>query len=136
MSEKGRYSTKQQGIILEYLKQNKDTFYTIDEFMDLLYKAEIHIGRTTIYRALERLQKDGAVLKIPSVEGAPAQYRYAQEDERRNYGKLVCLRCGHSIPLQCGCIDHFMSHVLEEHGFRMDQEHTIFYGYCEKCRER
>ena len=98
------------------------------------YRKEIRIGRTTVYRGLERLQKEGAVLKVPSVEGAPAQYRFIRDEERKNYGKLVCLECGHTIPLQCGCIDHFVGHVLDEHGFEIDQSRTIFYGYCDSCR--
>lgn len=104
MEEKMKYSTRQQKIILECLQEYGDTFYTIDQFMELLRGKEIQIGRTTVYRGLERLQKEGAVLKVPSVEGAPAQYRFIRDEERKNYGKLVCLECGHTIPLQCGCI--------------------------------
>ena len=110
MEEKMKYSTRQQKIILECLQEYGDTFYTIDQFMELLRGKEIQIGRTTVYRGLERLQKEGAVLKVPSVEGAPAQYRFMRDEERKNYGKLVCLECGHTIPLQCGCIDHFVGH--------------------------
>ncbi len=73
---KMKYSTRQQKIILECLQEYGDTFYTIDQFMELLRGKEIQIGRTTVYRGLERLQKEGAVLKVPSVEGAPAQYRF------------------------------------------------------------
>lgn len=95
----------------------------------------IEVGRTTVYRGLERLQKEGTVLKIPSVDGAPAQYRFVQMDERKNYGKLVCLGCGKSIPLQCGCIDEFISHILGEHCFELDQQHTILYGHCGACKK-
>ena len=108
MEEKMKYSTRQQKIILECLQEYGDTFYTIDQFMELLRGKEIQIGRTTVYRGLER--------------------------QRKNYGKLVCLECGHTIPLQCGCIDHFVGHVLDEHGFEIDQSRTIFYGYCDSCR--
>ena len=104
MEEKMKYSTRQQKIILECLQEYGDTFYTIDQFME------------------------------PAVEGAPAQYRFIRDEERKNYGKLVCLECGHTIPLQCGCIDHFVGHVLDEHGFEIDQSRTIFYGYCDSCR--
>ena len=69
MEEKMKYSTRQQKIILECLQEYGDTFYTIDQFMELLRGKEIQIGRTTVYRGLERLQKEGAVLKVPSVEG-------------------------------------------------------------------
>ena len=94
MEEKMKYSTKQQKLILECLQEYGDTFYTIDQFMEILRGKEIRIGRTTVYRGLERLQKEGAVLKVPSVEGAPAQYRFIRDEERKNYGKLVCLECG------------------------------------------
>ena len=135
MEEKMKYSTKQQKMLLECLEENSDIFYTIDQLMELLHGKDIHIGRTTVYRGLERLQKEGAVLKVPSVEGAPAQYRFVCNEERKNYGRLVCLECGHTIPLQCGCIDHFVGHVLEEHGFEIDQSRTVMYGYCSRCRQ-
>ena len=76
-----KYSTRQQKIILECLQEYGDTFYTIDQFMELLRGKEIQIGRTTVYRGLERLQKEGAVLKVPSVEGAPAQYRFIRDED-------------------------------------------------------
>ena len=63
MEEKMKYSTRQQKIILECLQEYGDTFYTIDQFMELLHGKEIQIGRTTVYRGLERLQKEGAVIK-------------------------------------------------------------------------
>ena len=111
MEEKMKYSTRQQKLILECLQEYGDTFYTIDQFMEILRGKEIRIGRTTVYRGLERLQKEGAVLKVPSVEGAPAQYRFIRDEERKNYGKL-------------------------EHGFEIDQSRTIFYGYCDECRRK
>ncbi len=60
MEEKMKYSTRQQKIILECLQEYGDTFYTIDQFMELLRGKEIRIGRTTVYRGLERLQKEGS----------------------------------------------------------------------------
>ena len=46
MEEKMKYSTRQQKIILECLQEYGDTFYTIDQFMELLRGKEIQIGRT------------------------------------------------------------------------------------------
>ena len=47
MEEKMKYSTKQQKLILECLQEYGDTFYTIDQFMEILRGKEIRIGRTT-----------------------------------------------------------------------------------------
>ena len=61
MEEKMKYSTRQQKMILECLQEYGDTFYTIDQFMEILRGKEIQIGRTTVYRGLERLQKEACV---------------------------------------------------------------------------
>ena len=48
MEEKMKYSTRQQKIILECLQEYGDTFYTIDQFMELLRGKEIQkIGRAS-----------------------------------------------------------------------------------------
>lgn len=94
----------------------------------------LQLGKTTLYRALERLQEEGLVVKIPSVEGQPAQYQYLDEDRQDCYGKLLCLQCGQMIALQCDCMDHFSAHIMEAHGFCLDQERTVLYGLCDRCR--
>ena len=100
MEEKMKYSTRQQKIILECLQEYGDTFYTIDQFMELLRGKEIQIGRTTVYRGLERLQKEGAVLKVPSVEGAPAQYRFIRDEES---GRITVSLCVWNVGIRFLC---------------------------------
>ena len=147
MEEKMKYSTRQQKIILECLQEYGDTFYTIDQFMELLRGKEIQIGRTTVYRGLERLQKEGeegrkkigtitrfVTVGLGLLQSLAYFFFLRANGYLMKYGKLVCLECGHTIPLQCGCIDHFVGHVLDEHGFEIDQSRTIFYGYCDSCR--
>ena len=62
MAERGRYRTRQQELIVSCLKKQKDIFCTVEEFMESLRKDGIHVGQTTIYRALERLCEDGVVV--------------------------------------------------------------------------
>ena len=47
--------------------------------MDCLKAEGIHAGQTTVYRALDRPTEENAVIKIPAVDGAGAQYRYIGE---------------------------------------------------------
>ncbi|WP_313071350.1 Fur family transcriptional regulator [Lacrimispora sp.] len=134
MAERGRYRTKQQEIILSCLEKQKEMFCTVEQFMECLHRDGIHVGQTTVYRALERLTEDGAVVKIPSVDGSKAQFRYIGEDIYGNVGKLVCLKCGGIIPLECSKLDAFYEHINEDHGFRLDQHHMVLYGYCSQCQ--
>ena len=98
-------------------------------------KDDLHVGQTTMYRALERFSLEGSVLKIPSVAGQPARYCYIGKNNMDRYGRLVCLECGEVIPLKCGCMSEFAEHVLSDHHFQLDEQNTIFYGYCEECRK-
>ena len=51
MQKKAGYHTKQKDTVLEGLKQKKETFCTIDEFMNYFSENKIQVGRTTVYRA-------------------------------------------------------------------------------------
>ena len=98
MSERGRYRTKQQEIILNCLKKQESRFLTVEQFMDRLREEGVHVGQTTIYRGLERLAEDGEVMKLPSEDGSRIRYCYADKEELGKPGKLVCLRCGRVHP--------------------------------------
>ena len=134
MAERGRYRTKQQEIILSCLKKQKETFCTVEQFMQWLHRDGIHVGQTTVYRALERLTEDGVVVKIPSVDGSKAQFKYIGEEINCNVGKLVCLKCGSMIPLECSRLDAFYEHIHEDHGFLLDHRHMVLYGYGSQCQ--
>ena len=81
MSERGRYRTKQQEIILNCLKKQESRFLTVEQFMDRLREEGVHVGQTTIYRGLERLAEDGEVMKLPSEDGSRIRYCYADKEE-------------------------------------------------------
>lgn len=130
MAERGRYRTKQQEIILNCLKKQRSRFLTVDQFMDCLQEEGVQVGQTTVYRVLERLAEEGEVMKLPTEDGSKIRYCYADKEELNKPGKLVCLRCGRFIPLECSKMADFLEHIYEEHGFEMDEQHTVLYGYC------
>lgn len=135
MKKRGRYSTKQQELLLDCIEKQKGTFCSISQIMAYMRKENIQIGQTTVYRALERLADDSMVLKIPSVDGEPAQYSFTGASGDSGFGQLVCMKCGRKIPIQCDCIRDFSSHIRQEHHFELDPRRAILYGYCEKCRD-
>lgn len=136
MGERGRYKTRQQDVILECLKQQESRFLTVDQFMECLREEGVSVGQTTVYRVLERLTDDGQVMKLPTEDGNKIRYCFAGEEDLSKPGKLVCLRCGRYIPLECSKMDDFLEHIHEEHGFELDRQHTVLYGYCERCKKK
>lgn len=133
MKERKRYRTRQQDQIEEVLKNRETQFCSVDQMMDRLKEKGIRVGHTTVYRLLERLSEEGSVVKVPAMDGHPAQYRYLSDPDR-SVGKLVCISCGKMIPLECGCIHQFAEHIQKEHHFLLGHQYAVLYGYCEDCR--
>ena len=104
-------------------EKHSDRFVTAEQCMDCLKAEGIHVGQTTVYRALDRLTEENAVIKIPAVDGAGAQYRYIGELRPGSPGRLVCLQCGKIIPLECNKLHGFSEHILKEHDFALDSSH-------------
>lgn len=65
------YNTRQRELILDYIKKNAKKHLTADDIADAL-KAE-QVGKTTVYRYLEKLCEQNIVRKFILSEGkAPA----------------------------------------------------------------
>ena len=98
----GKYKTKQQSAIKECLEMHKDGYVTVMDIENYLKENDCQVGLTTIYRHLEKMEKDGIVTKF-SVEGQPgACFQYIEQGENHHfsinpkktifYGK--CEKCG------------------------------------------
>ncbi len=123
------YTTRQQTAVLDYLKAN-DKALSVDE----VFSGVANVGRTTVYRSLDRLVDKGFVIKVPSYEGKSARYRFIGSGCDSSQAKMVCLSCGCTIPLECGNLKELVAHISADHGFEVDTRHTMLYGYCRKCR--
>ena len=108
-SSVGRYHTKQQTLILEYLALKKDTAFTAESVWRGLLGVEEKVGRATVYRALDRLVEAGTILKIPSGDGNRA------------------------FPLECSHLEELTRHIQSDHQFEVDTRHTVLYGHCCDC---
>ena len=57
------YKTRQRDLILEVLKKQGNRHLTAQEVTDLLHKKGTAVGKSTVYRYLEKLAQDGIVKK-------------------------------------------------------------------------
>ncbi len=128
------YSTRQKDLILNCLRENRQRHLTAEMIVDDLKDRGEPVGQTTVYRNLEKMVKDGMLLKFAAPGGMHACYQYLESPEDHlNHHHLVCVGCGQLIHLSCGHIDELTAHIQEEHGFHLDSFKTIFYGCCESC---
>ena len=124
------YNTKQKQRVLDLIKTQTTDFSA----KSIYEKLGGEIGLTTIYRFIESLEKDGAILKI-SQENNTAKYQYVQPCEHADHFYLKCEKCGKLIHLHCKELEAVYLHLLNDHGFQVDAPRSVIYGLCEDCQQ-
>lgn len=131
------YKTKQRDQILDCLIQNKDRHITADEITARLGGENAPVGKTTVYRYLDKLVSQGIVRKYFIEEGKSACYQYMDNDSVCNeHFHLKCTGCGKLIHLECRYMGALDSHIREHHAFAVDHSKTVLYGKCIDCTHR
>lgn len=130
------YNTKQKQIILSFLKENCSKQFTCEALSEMLRKAGTPVGKTTVYRYLERLAESGNARKITGGNSKSALYQYIDRDMNcHSHLHLKCLKCGDFVHLGCDFMNGVNEHIAEHHHFTVDNSKTVLYGVCEKCAE-
>lgn len=136
MKEQKTYKTKQRELILACFKENSQRHLTAEDITDYLKQKSEAVGKTTVYRALDKLISEGAVRKYVTEEGKSACYQYI--DENMNCGEhfhLKCTRCNRLFHVDCDYLNELGNHIFEHHKFTVDNTKTVLYGICEECRK-
>ena len=130
------YKTKQREIVENCLKSNNERHLTVDEITDILRQKGADVGRTTVYRTLEKLIQEGRVRRYAAAKGDSACYQYLTDNACHEHFHLKCTGCGKLLHIKCEHMKELNEHILSEHKFRVDKLQTVLYGLCEDCAER
>ena len=135
---KTSYRTKQQDLLLAYLKTTQGRHFTVEDVRAHFANTETAIGVATIYRHLEKLVAEGTVNKYIIDENSAACFEYtgcydSSSDEQHFH--LKCEVCGKLIHLACGELAFIREHLQKDHGFVLNPLRTVFYGKCASCME-
>ena len=131
------YQTKQKQCLLECLRANSDRALTIEEWTALLHKQRERIGKTTVYRCLDKLVESGLVRKFTAGRGQSATFQLVEPHRGcDSHLHLKCVSCGKFIHLDCDEMEGVGKHVLEHHGFQIDNRQSLLYGLCEDCLKK
>jgi Fur family ferric uptake transcriptional regulator len=136
MSETGGYRTRQRVAILQYFKSHPHAHLTAEELYDTLHTLGISVGKSTVYRALDKLVESGVVRRFTMSAGESACYQYAAGGGEKCHAHfhLKCLVCGTLYHLDCDHLDELSTHLAAQHHFTLDYTKTVLYGTCEPCR--
>lgn len=134
MNQGKTYHTRQQEAILNYMAESGEQYVTVNQIAAHFQKTGQSVGLTTIYRQLDKLEKEGIVCKLVLDGNSGACYQYADKTAGRLL--LKCEDCGDIIPMGCSHMEELYEHVLQEHQFQVNPHRTMFYGRCDACLER
>lgn len=132
-STKG-YTTKQRDLIMKCLLDNRQNHLTAEDVVTYLKKQGTPVGKTTVYRYLEKLSSDGEVHKYFIEDRIGACFQYSEDKNKCNeHFHMKCVYCGKLIHLECEYLNEIQTHVGKSHNFKIDKFKTVFYGRCDSC---
>lgn len=137
MSRPSDYKTKQKEQILSFIKSKKDVHVTASDIVMFLSRENTPVGTATVYRYLDKLVSQGVIRKYTMDEKMSACYQYIVDAEKcREHFHLKCIDCGTLIHIDCDYMKSLNDHILEHHGFKVDNSRTVLYGRCSDCEEK
>ncbi|GIK84255.1 MAG: transcriptional repressor [Patescibacteria group bacterium] len=101
----------------------KTHLLTVGQIIEKLKKSGNTYNKTSIYRALEKLEIEGKICKENFGE-SEALY----ELRKNHHDHAVCTNCDKVVAVECH--DHTNKKIP---GFQADHHHTTIYGLCDSC---
>lgn len=126
------YNTAGRKALIEYMAKNPDRQFTVDELFLALSPS---VGKSSLYRLLEKLAGDGVVRKFKESELSATAFQYVGNDEDcSRHLHLKCADCGKLVHLECPNSIELLRHIYREHGFFIDSKKSVLYGKCKDCQ--
>lgn len=127
------YKTKQRDLVLSCIAETQGRHFTADDIAEMLDKKGTHVGKTTVYRHLDRFLAEAIIRKYTLGDKNCACYQYISDKSCEHF-HLKCTKCGKLIHADCDFLDKLSAHIEAHHDFLIDGSRTVFYGLCTDCR--
>jgi Fur family ferric uptake transcriptional regulator len=120
--------------ILGFLQAHESEHITAAQVVEHFERGDVYIGRTTVYRQLEKLVNSGVVRKYVFDESAGACFQYIGKDGcAGEHLHLMCEKCGELIHTDEAILPNVTKGILEKYEFTVDVNKSVFYGICRSC---
>jgi Fur family ferric uptake transcriptional regulator len=103
------------------------------EIEDTLRGGDKRVGRASVYRVLDELERLELVSRI-DLGGGVARYEAVHTDPERHHDHLVCAGCGEVIPFRDDELERTLRRVAGRVEFAVEQHEVVLHGHCDACR--
>ena len=132
--KRSAYNTKQREAILSYIISLEGTHVTAAQIAEHFENKDVPIGRTTIYRHLDKLAESGKLRRYITDGISGACYQYSDNNDNCHFHlHLKCENCGELQHLECDALNELEIHILNKHFFEVNALKTVIYGKCNNC---
>jgi Fur family peroxide stress response transcriptional regulator len=125
-----RRVTKQREAILSVLR-NTRAHPTADQIYDEVRKEIPGISKGTVYRNLQVLEDDGAIMEL-NLNGTLSRFEVKQE----NHYHFRCEKCGRIFDLDEPVDRDLDQRISKKTGFAVSYHQTEFRGLCKECQKK
>ena len=122
-------NTLQRSLVLEIVNKLK-CHATAEEIYDAVSLQYPNISRTTVYRNLNELAKDGKIRKL-EVPGKADHYDHICNEHYH----IRCLKCGKVFDVDMKYKKGLENSIKDTHGFVVNGYDLIFKGICPNCQK-
>ena len=134
LAEQGQRWTRQKDQIANRLSELAITGadFTIEDLWQDLRLADPHVGRATIFRAVERLANQGLLNRIEFADGS---HTYRACGDSRHHHHLTCIKCHQVVEIEICLPTEKFALIGLENNYKIEGHSLTLFGLCEVCQK-
>jgi Fe2+ or Zn2+ uptake regulation protein len=131
--EQRQRQTQPQSLIISRLVElaESGTDFTVEGLWHDLQQADPHLGRATVFRAVEMLTGQGLLHRIEFADGSHV-YRACGDGHHHH---LTCVQCHRVVDVDICLEEKSFEKIGEENNFVIEGHTLTLYGLCSDCRK-
>ncbi len=119
-----------QGEAVERAIREAGGFRTAQDLYAEMRDAGMAVGLATVYRHLQRLEREGLLDALNTDDGRVA-YRYCHSGDHHHH--IVCRSCGRTVEVHDGSLEQWTERVAHDAGFSDVTHRVEIFGTCGTC---
>ncbi|MBE5958174.1 MAG: Fur family transcriptional regulator [Lachnospiraceae bacterium] len=130
------YNTEQKKCIIQFLSDNCNASYTIEELIANLEKCDNISkapGRSTVYRLMNKLVEEGIVKRFIKGHSRHFYYQIMESTNCHEHIHMKCTSCGKLFHMADDETTKLLNEILTSSHFTVDRDETTLYGTCDNC---
>ncbi len=133
LEEQGQRQTRPRqriaGRLADLASRGED--FTVEALWHDLQQTDPHLGRATVFRAVERLVSLGLVNRIDFADGRHT-YRACGDNHHHH---LTCVKCHRVVDVDVCIPEGQLVTIGEETDFQIEGHSLVLFGLCPQCRK-